>query len=130
MAFLDGASWQGNISVGGWRAGGAESAPVIEPATGQQLAMSGRASLADVSEAAALAAQAQREWAALPFSARAAILRKAGQLFVDNAQELSNWIMRESGGIGPKADLEIHVASEECFEAAAIASHPTGEILR
>ncbi|MHB1208674.1 MAG: benzaldehyde dehydrogenase [Acidimicrobiales bacterium] len=130
MAFLDGASWQGNISLGGWRAGGAESAPVIEPATGQQLAMSGRASLADVSEAATLAAQAQQEWAALPFTARAAILRKAGQLFVDNAQELSNWIMRESGGIGPKADLEIHVASEECFEAAAIASHPTGEILR
>jgi len=38
--------------------------------------------------------------------------------------------MRESGGIGPKAELEIHVASEECFEAAALASHPTGEILR
>lgn len=130
MAFLDGATWQGNISLGGWRPGGAESAAVIEPATGQQLAMAGRASLADVTEAAALAAEAQREWAALPFTARAAILRKAGQLFVDNAQELSNWIMRESGGIGPKADLEIHVASEECFEAAAIASHPTGEILR
>lgn len=130
MAFLDGAAWQGNISLGGWRPGGAESAAVIEPATGQQLAMSGRASLDDVSEAAALAADAQREWAALPFTARAAVLRKAGQLFVDNAQELSSWIMRESGGIGPKADLEIHVASEECFEAAAIASHPTGEILR
>ncbi len=130
MAFLDGATWQGNISLGGWRPGGAESAAVIEPATGQQLAMAGRASLADVTEAAALAAEAQREWAALPFTARAAILRKAGQLFVDNAQELSNWIMRESGGIGPKADLEIHVASEECFEAAAIASHPMGEILR
>jgi benzaldehyde dehydrogenase (NAD) len=92
--------------------------------------MSGRASLKDVEEAATLAAESQREWAALPFTARAAILRKAGQLFVDNAQELSTWIMRESGGIGPKADLEIHVASEECFEAAAIASHPTGEILR
>jgi benzaldehyde dehydrogenase (NAD) len=130
MAYLDNAAWQGNIFLGGWRAGGAESAPVIEPATGQQLAMSGRASLKDVEEAATLAAESQREWAALPFTARAAILRKAGQLFVDNAQELSTWIMRESGGIGPKADLEIHVASEECFEAAAIASHPTGEILR
>ena len=38
--------------------------------------------------------------------------------------------MRESGGIGPKADLEVHVAAEECFEAAALASHPTGSILR
>ena len=38
--------------------------------------------------------------------------------------------MRESGGIGPKAGLEIHIAAEECFEAAALASHPTGEILR
>ena len=130
MGFLDSAPWQGNISLGGWRPGGAGSAPAIEPATGQQLGMVGRASVQDVREAAELAYTAQREWAALPFTSRAAILRKAGQLFVDHADELSELIMRESGGIGPKAGLEIHVASEECFEAAALASHPTGEILR
>ncbi len=84
----------------------------------------------DVAIAAELAVSAQREWSALPFSQRAAVMRKAGQLFLENADELSDWIVRESGGIGPKAGLEIHIASEECFEAAALASHPTGEILR
>lgn len=130
MSFLDGAPWQANISLGGWHPGGAGDAPVMEPATGEELAKTGRASVADVAKASELAVSAQREWAALPFSQRAAVMRKAGQLFLENADELSDWIVRESGGIGPKAGLEIHVASEECFEAAALASHPTGEILR
>jgi benzaldehyde dehydrogenase (NAD) len=130
MSFLDGASWQGNISVGEWRPGGAGDAPVIEPATGETLARVGRASVGDVAMAAQTAVDAQVAWAALPFTARTAILRKAGQLFNDHAAELAEWIVRESGGIQPKADLELHVAAEECFEAAAAASHPTGSILR
>ena len=130
MSFLNDAPWQSNVLVGEWRAGGAGDAPVIEPATGQELARSGSASLGVVARAAEVAAAAQREWAALPFTERAAILRRAGQIFLEEAEEISDWIVRESGGIGPKAGLEIHVGSEECFEAAALASHPTGEILR
>jgi benzaldehyde dehydrogenase (NAD) len=130
MSFLDGARWQGNILVGEWRPGGAGDAAVIEPATGETLARVGRASVDDVAAAAQAAVDAQGAWAALPFTARTAILRKAGQLFVDHAAELAEWIVRESGGIQPKADLELHVAAEECFEAAAAASHPTGSILR
>ncbi|MCU1363412.1 MAG: benzaldehyde dehydrogenase oxidoreductase protein [Acidimicrobiaceae bacterium] len=130
MAFLDGAPWQGNISLGGWRPGGAGDAPVAEPATGQQLARSGRASVQDVADASANARAVQRDWAERPFSERAAILRRAGQLFLDNAEELSRWIIRESGSIGPKAALELHLAAEECFEAASLASHPTGHVLR
>jgi benzaldehyde dehydrogenase (NAD) len=130
MSFLDGESWKGNISLDGWRAGGAGDAAVVEPATGEELARSGRASVADVAKASDVATAAQRAWAALPFNERAAVLRRAGQLFLDNADELSDWIVRESGGIGPKAGLEIHIAAEECFEAAGLASHPTGQILR
>jgi benzaldehyde dehydrogenase (NAD) len=130
MAFLDGASWQGNVSLNGWRPGGAGDAPVLEPATGEELGRSGRASVADVAEASEVARGAQGEWAARPFTERAAVLRRAGQLFLDNADELSSWIVRESGGIGPKAGLEIHIAAEECFEAASLASHPTGQVLR
>jgi benzaldehyde dehydrogenase (NAD) len=130
MALLDGTSWQGNIFVGGWRAGGSGSAPVIEPATGDEIARTGRADADDVADAARRATQAQSEWAALPFNQRSAALRRAGQLFLDNESEISEWIVRESGGIGPKAGLEVHIAAEECFEAAALASHPTGQILR
>jgi len=130
MTFLDGAAWQGNISLDGWRKGGDGDAPVVEPATGEVLGRSGRASVNDVADASSVAASSQRAWADFPFTGRSAVLRKAGQLFLDNAEELSEWIVRESGGIGPKAGLEIQTAAEECFEAAALASHPTGEILR
>jgi benzaldehyde dehydrogenase (NAD) len=130
MSFLDERPWRGNISLDGWRPGGDGDAAVIEPATGKELARSGRASVPNVAEASAVAVSTQREWAARPFNERSAILRRAGQLFLDHADELSDWIVRESGGIGPKAGLEIHVAAEECFEAAALASHPTGDVLR
>jgi benzaldehyde dehydrogenase (NAD) len=130
MSFLDGAPWQGKVFLNGWTTGGGGDAPVLEPATGEELARTGRASVSDVAKASELAVAAQKEWASLPFTARSAVLRKAGQLFLDNANEFSDWIVRESGGIGPKAGLEIQIASEECFEAAALASHPTGEILR
>jgi benzaldehyde dehydrogenase (NAD) len=130
MTFLSGAPWQGQIFLDEWRSGGDGDAPVLEPATGHELGRTGRASVADVAKATEIATDAQREWAALPFTQRAAILRRAGQIFNDNEAELSEWIVRESGGIGPKAGLEIHIAAEECFEAASLASHPTGEILR
>ena len=130
MSFLDAASWQGKVFLNGWTQGGAGDAAVLEPATGEELARTGRASVEDVTKASELGAAAQKEWASLPFTARSAVLRKAGQLFLENADEFSDWIVRESGGIGPKAGLEIQIASEECFEAAALASHPTGEILR
>ncbi|HSN02371.1 MAG TPA: aldehyde dehydrogenase family protein [Acidimicrobiales bacterium] len=130
MSLLDAATWQSKILLDGWRDGGAGDAPVIEPATGKEIGRAGRASVADVADAATAAAAAQRAWAELLFNQRAAVMRRAGQLFVDHAEEISSWIMRESGKIGPTADFEIHVASEECFEAAALASQPVGDILR
>ncbi len=130
MSFLDSANWKSNIFLDGWRAGGAGDAAVIEPATGEEIGRSGRASVGDVATAAQRAAEAQRDWAALPFTQRAAVMRRAGQLILDNAAEISDWIIREGGSIMPKAELEIHVSSEECFEAAGLASHPTGQILQ
>jgi benzaldehyde dehydrogenase (NAD) len=130
VGLLDGTQWHSKIFLDGWVAGGAGDAPVMEPATGEELGRTGRASVADVATAGARAKAAQREWAELPFTARTAILRKAGDLFNQHADEISGWIIRESGGIGPKAGLEVHVAAEECYEAAALASHPIGDVLR
>jgi len=105
MSFLDLASWQGKVFLDGWRPGGAGEAPVMEPATGQELARTGRASVADVAKASEIGAAAQKEWAALPYTERSAVLRRAGQLFLDHGDEFSDWIVRESGGIGPNAGL-------------------------
>ena len=85
-------------------------APVIEPATGDELGRVGSASAADVAEASGRAAEIQPAWAATPFDERAAMLRKAGALIEEHAEEIHGWIIRETGGIPPKAGLETHIA--------------------
>ena len=59
------------------------------------------------------------------------MLRRAGHLFVEHEDEIHGWLMRESGAIRPFAGFQTRaVAAEECCEAAALASHPYGELLR
>jgi benzaldehyde dehydrogenase (NAD) len=129
MTLLDSATWSGQIFSDGWRESLGGSRSVLEPATGESLGTVGMANAADVEQAAALAAKAQPEWAATPFQERAAILRRAGELIERNRDEIHWWIIREAGSIPPKAELETHVAAQECFEAASLPSRPLGQIL-
>jgi benzaldehyde dehydrogenase (NAD) len=130
MGLLDPAVWSERVfSVEGWAPGSGGAADVVEPATGDVLGRVGMATHDDVTKAAAAAAQAQREWAAASYEERAAVLRRAGQLWLDHAAEIESWIVREAGSIPPKAALETHVASQECFEAAALPSLPSGSVL-
>ena len=131
MDFLDRSTWEGKVFSGGWTAGSGGEYDVMEPATGQPLAKIGAATAADVHKAAERAAQAQKEWAALPYDRRAAVLRKAGQLFVEHEDEIHDWLVRESGAIRPFAGFQTRaVAAEECWEAAGLAAAPYGELLR
>jgi benzaldehyde dehydrogenase (NAD) len=132
MTFLDRARWEGKIfTTDGWVTGAGGEYDAVEPATGATLARVGAASESDVHKAAETAAQAQRDWAALPYDRRAAVLRRAGQLFVEHEDEIHEWLVRESGAIRPFAGFQTRaVAAEECWEAAGLASHPYGEILR
>ncbi|HET9647698.1 MAG TPA: aldehyde dehydrogenase family protein, partial [Microlunatus sp.] len=131
MAFLDRSIWEGKIYSNGWVTGSGGEYPAIEPATGASLAQVGAATADDVRRAAETAATAQREWAALSYDRRASVLRKAGDLFVRDEDEIHQWLIRESGAIRPFAQFQTRgVAAEECWEAAALASHPVGEVLR
>ncbi|MET1156068.1 aldehyde dehydrogenase family protein [Arthrobacter sp.] len=129
MSLLEASLWEGKIYLNGWRDGGAGTASSVEPATGDTLGTYGVASVEDVHEAAAVAAAAQKEWAARKPEERAAVLRRAGALWEEHAEEIQSWIVRESGGIGPKAGLETHIAANECYEAAALPSLPAGDVL-
>ncbi|OZC84251.1 benzaldehyde dehydrogenase [Rhodococcus sp. 06-412-2C] len=122
--------WESSVFDGSWISGHGGDLPVIEPATGKQLTTVGTATPEDVDFAVKKAKDAQTLWAARPFTDRAAVLRKAGQLFEAHAAEIGDWIIRESGGITAKAGLETHVAAEECYNASALAAHPHGELLR
>ncbi|WP_104056385.1 MULTISPECIES: benzaldehyde dehydrogenase [unclassified Arthrobacter] len=129
MPILDQAIWAGKINVNGWKAGGGGTAEVVEPATGQSLGKIGLASADDAFEAATKAAAAQREWAAWKPAERAAVLRRAGALFEEHAEEIMGWLTRETGGIGPKVGLEVAIAASECYESSALPSHPHGDVL-
>lgn len=122
MPLLDPNTWQSRTLAGGAYA-------VTEPATGDTLATVTLSAAEDVATAAREAAAAQSAWAKAPHFVRAAVLRKAGDLFTTHADELREWIVRESGSIPGKADFELHVAAQECYEAAALASRPSGQIL-
>jgi benzaldehyde dehydrogenase (NAD) len=128
MALLDGSTWHGKIFLDGWTDGSAGTAPVMEPATGDELGRLGVAGAQDVARAAASAVRAQREWAALPHTARAAVLRRAGDLWTAHADEVHHWLVREAGSIPPKAGVETHVAEQECYEAATLPSHSYGRL--
>jgi benzaldehyde dehydrogenase (NAD) len=132
MDFLDSSRWEGKVfTTGGWVAGSGGEYDAVEPATGATLARVGAASADDVHKAAETAAQAQRDWAALPYDRRAEVLRRAGQLFIEHEAEIHEWLIRESGAIRPFAGFQTRaVAAEECWEAAALASHSYGELLR
>jgi benzaldehyde dehydrogenase (NAD) len=126
---LDAQTWHGKLFLDGWRAGGGGTGDAVEPATGDVLGSVGMASTEDVTRAARTAAAAQVEWARTPPEQRAAVLRRAGDLWERHAEEIQGWIVRESGAIPPKAQLETHIAAQECFEAAALPSHPAGDVL-
>ncbi|MGZ6274195.1 MAG: benzaldehyde dehydrogenase [Candidatus Limnocylindrales bacterium] len=127
---LDPATWAGRIFSGGEWASGSSEYDVMEPATGQAIGRLGAASGADVRKAAKSAAKAQRSWAAMPYEERAGIMRKAGDLWRQHADEVRGWIVRESGSIPPKADIEINFAASACYEAAALPSMAYGQVLR
>ncbi|MCY9784247.1 benzaldehyde dehydrogenase [Nocardiopsis sp. EMB25] len=125
---LDPKVWTGRLFSGGWR-DAADDAPVTEPATGAELGRIGLAAPSDVGRAAEQAASAQRDWAALPHRERARVLRRAGDLLERHADQVRDWLIRESGSVGAKADVELSASVRECEEAAALASAPLGELL-
>ncbi|AKZ53818.1 Benzaldehyde dehydrogenase [NAD(+)] [Streptomyces ambofaciens ATCC 23877] len=128
MTFLDSDVWGRKFFSDGWQDSPAEH-PVTEPATGERLGAVGLVTPEDVGRAAARAAEAQREWAATPPQRRAAVLRRAGELFTEHAEEIEEWLVREAGSVRSKAGFEARLAIGECFECAGLPTHPQGEVL-
>jgi benzaldehyde dehydrogenase (NAD) len=130
MALLDATTWTGRVYLDGWISGTDDDLPVVEPATGDELGRVGLASPSDAARAAARAAEAQASWARASYLERSAVLRRAGDLWAHHAEEIQEWIIREAGSIPPKAALETDFASRICHEAAGLATHPYGQLLR
>jgi benzaldehyde dehydrogenase (NAD) len=130
MPLLHPATWSGNVNIGGWTPASGGTRAVTEPATGDTLEQVGHADADDVARAARTAARAQPDWARVPYTERAAVLRRAGDLFLAKADEIQEWLIREGGSVRGKAAFETATAAQECYEAAALASRPAGEVLQ
>jgi len=130
VPLIDEAVFGGRIFIDGeWVEGSGGSVASVAPATGETIAMVGLAGPDDVARAAASAAVAQRAWAATPHPERAAVLRRAAQLWEQHAEEIMGWNIREVGAIPPLAGFALHVTASECYEAAALPSAPLGSVL-
>jgi benzaldehyde dehydrogenase (NAD) len=125
---LDEREWTGKLYSDGW-VDAPETVETIEPATGDVLGTAGVANAASVAAAAKSAARAQREWAALPMNERVAVVRRAAELLERHRVEISGWMVRESGCIPPKADVEITASIGQLDQAASLISHPLGHVL-
>jgi benzaldehyde dehydrogenase (NAD) len=129
VTLLAESTWRGKIFLDGWRPAAGGDASVVEPATGAELTRIGRAGPDDVVRAAQIAREAQVGWAALPHTERAAVLRRAGDLWTRHADEVAGWLVREAGSVPGKAQFEIGLVVQECYEAAALPSRAYGELL-
>lgn len=126
---LSSSAWAERGLSNGWKVLRGGAIEVIEPATGETLGVVGRADAADVRSACATALAAQKEWAAMPYTERAVIFRKAAALLEEHREEVSRWIVRETGGIAPKAMFEIESVLGQFHEAAAMLTQSRGILL-
>jgi benzaldehyde dehydrogenase (NAD) len=121
-------NWTGKIFSDGW-VDAPETLETIEPATGDVLGTAGVANATSVAAAAKSAARAQRDWAATPITKRAAIIRRAAELLELHRDEITGWMVRESGSIPPKAGVEITASIGQLDQAASLISYPQGHVL-
>ena len=121
-------AWKGRWFSGRWQEA-ANTSSVTDKATGEELSRIGLATPADLNACARIAAAAQAAWALTAPEERAAVFRRAAQVVERHRDELAGWIMRESGGLRAKADMELRSTLTTLHAAAAMMGEPQGLVL-
>lgn len=102
---------------------------VVEKATDAPLYEGADANVTEVAQAVKVACAAQTAWADTSPLERGDILRRFAALCEEHIEEISGWIIRETGSIGPKAPFEIMNSAREAIEVAGLTGQPSGFIL-
>jgi benzaldehyde dehydrogenase (NAD) len=127
-SWLDSSLWGGKRFYGEWTA--ARSTLLVrEPATGEILGEVGESQPEDLKSIVASATEAQAGWAAKSAEERAALFRRTAAVLEAHRNELIDLIIRETGGLRGKAQMEVQNSIEELLHSAAILVHPEGHIL-
>ncbi len=112
-----------------WRPGTGEPVETREPATGRPLLTLPHSTPDDVARAAAIAAAAQPAWAGTSYVERAAVLRRAADIYEAHREELGTWTQRETGAVHGKMHHEQSFAIAELLNAATMPSQPYGSLV-
>jgi benzaldehyde dehydrogenase (NAD) len=120
--------WYGKVFSSNWVEARGGVANVVDPSNGDILGITGVANGEDVDAAVNAAKRAQKEWAAIPFSERAAIVRKAAEKLKEREHEFADWNVRECGAIRPKGLWEAGIAYEQMHQAAGLAYLSNGTL--
>ncbi len=121
--------WRDHLFTGTWQRSAGGVVEVQEPATESALTRVAVANAADVAASASAAAAAQPAWAEKPYQERAEIFREAARLVRAHGDEIRTWMVRETGSIPPKIDVELKMAEGILYQSASMITEPQGLVL-
>jgi benzaldehyde dehydrogenase (NAD) len=126
---IDPALWNGKLWSSGWRIPAGGATDVFDKSSGATLGRVGVANAADVADACSRARVASVAWAATPAEERAAVLLRAAELLAAASAEITDWVIRETGGIRPKGEFEVQASVGELREAAELTKHEARRVI-
>lgn len=118
-----------NYVNGNWKDGaGSQPIEVLNPFTKESIFTIQSANEADIDDAYAAAAEAQKKWAQMPPSQKRNVFDEAVRVMKERKEEITEWITREIGGTRTKAELEWGLTLENIRVASAYPFETTGKI--
>ena len=105
-----------------WQTGTGREREVREPATGRHLLTIRESTPEDVRRVAAAAANAQPAWAEASYQERAAVLRRAADIYEAHRPEFGTWTQRETGahqGVARAGSMQSRCAVGEVAQGRA-----------
>ena len=112
-----------------WQTGTGDEREVREPATGRPLLTIRQSTPDDVRRAAQAAAAAQPAWAETSYQERAAVLRRAAEIYEAHRPEFGTWTQRETGAHRNKMHHEQNFTAGEALAAATMPWQPYGSLV-
>lgn len=121
----------GELLIGGrWLTGSAGAIYTdIDPYTGETLLEVPQAGIDDVNRAFTTASRAQKTWAHTMPGERSDILRRAATILDARHAEIVDWLIRESGSVRIKAELEWAAVRAIVLEASTLPTRSWGRII-
>jgi aldehyde dehydrogenase (NAD+) len=115
---------------GQWRAGSSgKIATDTDPWSGATLTEISMAGADDLDDAFTAAERAQQAWAAQPPTSRAALMQAAASVLEARRDEVTDWLIRETGAPVAAAKLEWNLTREALLTAAAVPYQVAGSIV-